>query len=222
VVHVGGGFRYRVDEGAWIEVTGNGGVTGVVRVAVPRSARAVRVASSGSDARILGFESADSGRPAITWYTSGVGGARIADLHRALSAKGELGYASYGALAPELMTIGIGVNDTIHADVESVGRSADALRLVIERMRAHGITRIALVGAGPVRRDCQPGPWFVDDAYAGIYRPVAIEYDLPVLEVASAWGGYESGRAAGYLADQVHPTAKGHRAIGVELASLFG
>jgi lysophospholipase L1-like esterase len=221
VVHIGGGFRYRVDEDGWNEVAPNGGVPAVLRVNLRHSKHTLRVTSSGPPVRILGFESADSGRPALTWYTSGVGGARIADLHRALSAKGELGYASYGALAPDLLTIGIGVNDTIHADAETVSRSARALKSVIERMYAHGVTRIALVGAGPVRRDFQPGPWFVDDAYAGIYRPVALQYGLPLLEVAAAWAGYESARDAGYLADQVHPTAQGHRAIAVELAGAF-
>jgi lysophospholipase L1-like esterase len=222
VAHVGGAFRYRVDDGPWTEVTGNGGVPAVLSVRADRTARVIHVSAlDDSSAHIIGFDATDDERPAVAWFTSGIGGARIADLHRALSANNELGYSTYAALAPDLLTIGIGVNDTIHADVETLAGSARALRSLLARFRAHGVTRVALVGANPVRGDFQPGPWRVDDAYATMYRPVALEFGVPLLEVARAWGDYDTAREAGFIVDQVHPTRRGHTDIARGLASAL-
>jgi lysophospholipase L1-like esterase len=221
IAHEGGGFRYRL-RGGWVAVAPNDGMSARLELDVDREAASILISASvESAARIHGFESTDQTCPAITWYTSGIGGARITDLHTALAAREERGYRMYGALAPDLLTIGIGVNDTIHADVESVARSRRSMRSAIDRLLTHGVPQIALVGPNPVRQDFQPGPWFVRDAYEEVLRPVAQEFGLPLFDVVGAWGNYESAQSAGYIADQVHPTSSGHRHIGMGLARMF-
>ena len=221
IVHVGGGFLYRSD-GDWVAVPVEEGRPGRLTIDVPHFSGTLRiVASEESDARIQGFEAYDSVRPPLTWHPTGVGGARTTDLHRALGAKGGLGYAMYGLQSPSLLTIGIGVNDTIHADVETIEGSAGAMRLIVAQLMANGVGSIALVGPPPVRRDFQPGPWFVEDAYTQVLLPVALEFGLPLLDVNAAWQSYGAAQSKGYVLDQVHPTARGHQSIARALLSLL-
>ena len=68
-----------------------------------------------SGCRVYWLQSVYPDQPGIAWYTSGIGATRIGDLHRLLSNDGEAGYQAYGAAAPDLLMLEIGVNDTIHA-----------------------------------------------------------------------------------------------------------
>jgi lysophospholipase L1-like esterase len=113
------------------------------------------------------------------------------------------------------------VNDTIYADVETIRDSRAALMAVVGRLRSHGVAKIALIGAVPVRADFQPGPWRVAEAYREIYRPIALEEGIPLLDCASRWGDYDSAFEAGYLTDQVHPTSAGHADAAAMVAALL-
>jgi len=159
--------------------------------------------------------------PGIAWYTSGVGATRIGDLERRLAEDRDTGYRAYGVLAPDLLTIEIGVNDTIHADEENPTNSANALRRVLAGLRAHGSQSLALIGAPPVRLDYQPGTWRVVDAYREIYRPVAGEFGIPLLECLTRWSNYDRAFARGFLTDQVHPSALGHADLAAGVADLL-
>ncbi|WP_328291420.1 SGNH/GDSL hydrolase family protein [Kineococcus sp. NBC_00420] len=154
----------------------------------------------------------DNRRTALRWYTSGIPGARTPDVARAVSAVG--GAADvYRAVAADLITVAIGVNDSIHADEQALAGSAAALETLVRNLLDRQSACVALMGAVPVREDYQPGPWRVRDAYRDLYRPVAEKFGIPLLEIEPAWGGY--GRAArdGLVADHVHPNVAGHAAI---------
>jgi hypothetical protein len=161
-------------------------------------------------------------RPAgcVTWFTSGIGATRTADLSDWLEREGGRGTAAYAALAPALLIVEIGVNDAIHADVEDLEVTARRYRLMLRGLIAAGL-RVALVGAVPVRHDFQPGPWRVADAYERIYRPVATELGLPLLDALHRWGGYDLAHERGFVADQVHPTAAGHADLALALDRLL-
>ena len=217
-----GGFDYSVDGGtSWSrrhpEPVGRGwrtdiavGVDGVLIRALPDSG-----------CHVYWLQAVQPDQPGIAWYTSGIGATRIGDLHRILSNDREAGYRAYGAAAPDLLTLEIGVNDTIHADVETIRGSRAALTAAVARLRGHGVANIALMGAVPVRADFQPGPWRVADAYREIYRPIALEEGVPLLDCAVRWGSYDRALEAGFLADQVHPTQAGHADAGALVAALL-
>jgi len=178
------------------------------------------LAAAGAEARIGHLEYASS-TAAITWYTSGIGGSRVADLHENLSADGGRGYAAYGASDPDLLSIEIGVNNTIHADEVTLERSVADLRAVLGSFRDAGVRNIVLIGANPVRSDFQPGPWGQREAFAVMYQPVAREFGVPVIDVGGRWGGYRAAHSRGFLVDQVHPTALGHHDIAEVIMDLF-
>jgi lysophospholipase L1-like esterase len=157
----------------------------------------------------------------VTWFTSGIGAVRTAGLHAALAAHDHAGYSAYARAAPSLLLVEVGVNDAIHADETPIEATAASYRSILEGFRSHGIDHLMLVGAPPVRPTHQPGPWGVADLYDQVYRPIALEFDLPLLDLLSRWRDYETARGAGYLEDQVHPTALGHRDIGDLLASAI-
>jgi lysophospholipase L1-like esterase len=77
------------------------------------------------------------------------------------------------------------------------------------------------MGAVPVRADFQPGPWRVVDAYREIYRPIALEVGVPLLDINLRWGNYCRAFETGYQADQVHPTQAGHADAGEMVAALL-
>lgn len=217
-----GRFRYSVDGGAsWSSQQARSG-DGVGRAEIAVAGDGLMLRSDARDGcRIYWLQSAGPHEPGIAWYTSGIGATRVHDLHRILSADGEAGYRAYGAVAPDLVTLEIGVNDTIHADVETVRGSRTALRAVISRLRHHGVANIALVGPVPVRADFQPGPWRVGDAYREIFRPTAVDAGIPLLDITVRWGDYDSAYEAGHLADQVHPTPAGHADVGAMVAAIL-
>ena len=217
-----GGFDYSVDAGASWSRRQPGSVGRGWRTEITVGADGLLIrAIPDSGCRVYWLQSVYPDQPGIAWYTSGIGATRIGDLHRILSSDGEAGYQAYGAAAPDLLTLEIGVNDTIHADVESVSGSRAALTAVVARLRDHGVSNIALMGAVPVRADFQPGPWRIADAYREIYRPTALEEGLPLLDCALRWGTYDAAFEAGYVADQVHPTQAGHADVGAMVAALL-
>jgi lysophospholipase L1-like esterase len=217
-----GGFDYSVDGGAsWSRRHPESlGRVSRTDIAVGVDGVVIR-ARPDSGCRICWLQSVQPDQPGIAWYTSGIGATRTGDLHRILSNDGEAGYRIYGAAAPDLLTLEIGVNDTIHADVETIRGSRAALTAVVARLRSYGVANIALMGAVPVRADFQPGPWRVADAYREIYRPIALEEGVPLLDFAARWGGYDAAWNAGYLADQVHPSQAGHADAGAMVAALL-
>ncbi len=180
----------------------------------------LRAHEHGPATRVYFLDSADRANTAVRWFTSGIGASRTADLQAALSENNGRGFSSYGAAELDLLTIEIGVNNTIHADQVGVEESAAALRATVEEFIRHGVTNLALVGANPVRPDYQPGPWYVAEAYAEIYRPISLEFGIPLLEWAARWGNWERSNALGYIDDQVHPNKHGHQDVGAMVADL--
>jgi lysophospholipase L1-like esterase len=216
-----GGFDYSVDNGAsWSRRNEPVGRIARTEIAVGVDGVVVR-ALPDSGCHVYWLRSVNPDQPGIVWYTSGIGATRTGDLHRILSQHREAGYRAYGAAAPDLLTLEIGVNDTIHADVETIRGSRAALAAVVARLHHHGVGTIALIGAVPVRADFQPGPWRVADAYREIYRPIALEAGVPLLDISLRWGDYYRAFEMGYLADQVHPTQAGHADAGEMVAALL-
>lgn len=216
-----GGLAFSTDGGTTWSMSASAPDAAVQRCEIVGESHRVLVrAAPSSGCRILWVRSAHPDEAAIAWYTSGIGATRTPDLHRTLSGDDDAGYRAYGALAPDLLLLAIGVNDTIHADVETIGGSRRALRAVVRRFRDHGVANLALVGPVPVRADFQPGPWRVDDAYREIHRPVATEEDVPLLDWSARWQDHRSAFDAGLLADQVHPSEAGHRDAAAMVADL--
>ncbi|HEV7811561.1 MAG TPA: SGNH/GDSL hydrolase family protein [Leifsonia sp.] len=227
-------FSVSFDADAGIEYSVDGGVTWVrqdepradfarldIPVALASSALAIRALDRGAPARIYSLDFAAAHEPSLTWFTSGIGGARTTDLLAGLEANDERGFRAYGSAHPDLLTIEIGVNDTIHADEVAKQESADALRAIVRGLATHGVRNIALVGACPVRADYQPGPWRVADAYERIYRPVSLEFGIPLLEWCGRWGDWAQADQLGFYADQVHPNRDGHWDAGAMVAGLL-
>ncbi len=94
-----------------------------------------------------------------------------------LATDGSAGFSTYGSVRPNLLTVEIGVNNTIHADEVGVAESRVRFADLIGSFFSQGISGLAIIGAVPVRADFQPGPWFVADAYREIYRAVAVVYE---------------------------------------------
>lgn len=155
----------------------------------------------------------------VDWFTSGIGGGRIRDLERHLARGGGSGYDAYAEACPDLLTVWIGVNDSIHADEESLDGSARSLRRIVAGLTSRAVP-VALISANPVRASHQPGPWRVEESVERIYAPVAREFALPLLDLVHRWGNYGGARQAGYLRDQVHPTALGHADVAFAVAAL--
>jgi len=160
-----------------------------------------------------------AGSGEVDWYTSGVGGGRIRDLERHLRQGCGRGYDEYAEAAPDLLTVWIGVNDSIHADEEPLDESARALRRIVAGLTVRGL-RVALIAPNPVRSSHQPGPWLVEQSAAAMFEPVVHEFGLPMLDLVTRWGDYDRAFDAGLLRDQVHPTARGHADVGRAIAEL--
>lgn len=161
-------------------------------------------------------------RSAVRWFTSGVPGARTPELRCALAAKNATA-GTRPPIAASLLTVAIGVNDTIHADEQTKPGSVDALRTVVADLLGQSGSAVALVGAPPVRADHQPGPWRVLEAYRDVYRPVASEFGIPLVEVDEAFSGFGGAVRDGLLADHVHPSVRGHEVIAREwVTTLLG
>ena len=216
LVSASGDVQFSVDDGVtWTEAEG-----AISRLERPAGSEGLLIGAGTGGARVHRLEYA-SPATAMTWYTSGIGGSRIADLHGALSAEGGRGYAAYGASEPDLLSIHIGVNDTIHADEVALEQSVSGLRGVLQSFLDAGVRTILLVGANPVRSDFQPGPWGQGDAVSKLYGPVAEEFGVPLVDVARRWVDYPAAHAKGFLVDQVHPTARGHEDIAALVVDLF-
>lgn len=215
--------------------TGRWGITSPERHAVAVAARllagesgAARPARTrdGPDGTRVGFFGTSGARltsaptsGCIEWFTSGVGGGRIRDLEHHLARDGGKGYDAYTEARPDVLTVWIGVNDSIHADEESLGGSARSLRRIVAGLTSRSVP-VVLISPNPVRASHQPGPWRVEDAAERICAPVAREFGLPLLDLVGRWGDYDGARRMGYLRDQVHPTAQGHEDVGTAVAAL--
>jgi lysophospholipase L1-like esterase len=225
-VSFGGTIELSVDDGAtWVRREASH--PDYVQIEIPNplppapSRLQVRAPMQSHPLRVYSLDhSAESG-PSVTWFTSGVGGARTRDLLDGLAANDERGFRAYASMKADLLTIAIGVNDTIHADQVACDDSAAALRAILKGFARHGIGNLALVGACPVRPDYQPGPWFISDAYERIYRPISRELGVPLLEWSRRWGDWEQADRRGYYADQVHPSRDGHWDAGAMIAGLL-
>jgi lysophospholipase L1-like esterase len=222
----GGNIEYSIDSGTtWIRPEATR--LDYSRLEIPNPAHPapsklqIRAPKQSGAARIYSLSHSDESDPCLTWFTSGVGGARMTDLFEGLSVNEERGFRAYGSAELDLLTIGIGVNDTIHADEVTTEDSASALRAIIRGLARYGVENIALVGACPVRPDYQPGPWSVAEAYESIYRPISLELGVPLLEWSSRWGDWAEANRQGYYSDHVHPSRDGHWDAGAMVAGLL-
>jgi lysophospholipase L1-like esterase len=169
--------------------------------------------------RYLHAESRES--PAFRWYTSGIGASQIHHLHDGLAAAEHSGYSTYGSIRPDLLTIEIGVNNTIHANDIGIAESRTQFASVVRSFLDQDIPGVAIIGPVPVRSDFQPGPWFVADAYRQIYRPVAREFGVPLVDWSTRWRDWTTAHRHGLIDDQVHPNRAGHEDAGAMVAEFL-
>ena len=129
-------------------------------------------------------------------------------------------------LGPDLVTVVCGANDvlfSIRPDVSAYRRRLSAL---FSRLRRASSTLVVVTATAPERWDfLELGPRTWARLERGLVefnratRAVAADFDVPCLDVADHPGIAEP---ANFVADGLHPSARGHRQAAAGFAQLLG
>ncbi|WP_030238070.1 GDSL-type esterase/lipase family protein [Streptomyces sp. NRRL S-350] len=151
--------------------------------------------------------------PGVTVLNRGVAGDRVADLR----ARWEEDTLAHG---PDLLSIMVGVNDTLRRD--DAGQSAspgaweEDYRSLLLAAVSRGETRLVLIEPFLVPVAAQQWAWREDlDPRIGVVRRLAAEFDAQLLAADGLLN--QAARSAGrpelVAFDGVHPTPFGHRVL---------
>ena len=150
---------------------------------------------------LIGIDTFDSTRKDAAVWNLGWSGSQTSDW-----AGGAQPYAPLAVLkqlAPQVTIINLGINDMGQRVSPEAYRAN--LQKIIEAVRSVGDVLLVV----PNRFEPAAVSDATQDAFAAVLSDLSKQYDLPLLNLAKLLGTFSEAKAAGFMTDGVHPSAKG-------------
>ncbi len=190
-------------------------VTPIVIDAGTLDSHYITLAHSGTgNAFIYGVEAYDSSKNQITIFNTGSPASKATDWDA--TGKPWSPINSWDYYDPDLILICLGANEWISGD--STATYQAALEDIIDGILAYGDIDVALVIPPPSNETTYSN----QAAYRTVLQNLAVSYDIPLIDIYTAFGGQAAADALGYyVGDDVHLTSTGYQAMAAEVYDVI-